>query len=84
MDSRGLCLTRGEESIDDQFIIYVDLCVGYDEDEDDVEDDDYIDSLKRQTWIIENTAFTNEQFIIRATCEEKAIKRLYSDETKDH
>ena len=88
VDSEGLCLTRPVDSIlsntEDpvpQFVIYVDTCVDY---EGDIENGDNIDALKRQTWIIENTQFTNVQVIIRATCEDMAIKRLLNEETIAH
>jgi hypothetical protein len=54
-------------------MIYVAACVDY---EGNIEDAENIDAVKSQTWIIENTEFTDDQVIIRATCEEKAIKRL--------
>jgi hypothetical protein len=63
VDSEGLCLTRPVNSIlsneDDpvpQFVIYVDTCVDY---LNDIENGDNIDAIKRQTWIIENTQFTD-------------------------
>ena len=80
VDSQGLCLTRGVDTIPsledepvEQFIIYVDECVDYGLD---ILDGDNIDAVKRQTWIIEDTQFTDVQVIIRATCEDMAIKRL--------
>ena len=50
----------------------------------DPEDEDNIAAIQRQTWIIENSIYTSEQFIIRATCEALAIKRLFNQETMDH
>jgi hypothetical protein len=61
--------------------MYVDNCVDYLGDPADFEN---IDAVKRQTWIIENTKFTTELVIVRATCEEQALKRLFNDETVDH
>lgn len=81
LDSEGFCLTRGLNPIDGTFIMYVDECVDYGGDPDDL---DNIDTVKRQTWIIENTQFTDTQFIVRATCEEQALKRIYNNETKMH
>ena len=88
VDSEGLCLTRPIGSIlskEDipipQFIIYTEACVDY---LGDITDSARIDAIIRQTWIIENTQFTDEQVIIRATCEEKAIKRLINKETIAH
>jgi hypothetical protein len=54
-------------------MIYVAECVDY---EGNIEDAENINAVKSQTWIIENTDFTDDQVIIRATCEEKTIKRL--------
>lgn len=86
VDSEGYCLTRGlnptvDADGEDQFVIYVDICVQYDLDP---EDEDNIAAIQRQTWIIENSIYTSEQFIIRATCEALAIKRLFNQETMDH
>ena len=61
--------------------MYVDTCVDY---LGDPIDSDNIDAVKRQTWIIENTQFTTELVIVRATCEEQALKRFFNDETEDH
>jgi hypothetical protein len=73
VDSEGLCLTSPIDSLPsekedptvDRFMIYVDACVDY---EGDIGNAENIDAVKRQTWIIEDTEFTNEQVIIRATC----------------
>jgi hypothetical protein len=86
VDSENLCLTRGENPTqdpdgNDEFVIYVDECV---DSLGDPENAENIDRLKRQTWIIENTQFTDTQFIIRATCEEKAIKRFMDKRTYQH
>jgi hypothetical protein len=81
VDSESLCLTRGSDPIDNQLIVYVDTCVEY---SGDITDIDNIAALKRQTWIIEHTAFTNTHYIIRGTCEAKAIKRFVNQETIDH
>ena len=81
VDSEGYCLTRGLNSIDGDFIIYVDNCVDYLGDPTDL---DNIDAVKRQTWILDNTQFTTELVIVRATCEEQALKRLFNEETIDH
>jgi hypothetical protein len=63
VDSEGLCLTQplepllSDEDIPQlQSIIYVDTCVDYLGNIDDFEN---IDAIKRQTWIIENTQFTD-------------------------
>ena len=61
--------------------MYVDTCVDYLGEPTDSEN---IDAVKRQTWIIENTQFTTELVIVRATCEEQALKRFSNDETEDH
>jgi hypothetical protein len=86
VDSEGLCLTRGEnptQDLDnnDEFVIYTATCIDY---LGDIEDAENIDAIKRQTWIIENTPFTDTHFIIRATCEEKAIKRFMDKRTYEH
>jgi hypothetical protein len=88
VDSEGLCLTRpigsilsNEDIPTPQFIIYTDACVDY---LGNIEDAENIDAIIRQTWIIENTQFTDEQVIVRATCEDKAIKRLINKETIAH
>jgi hypothetical protein len=97
VDSLGLCLTRpltpfqkpgrrgGSDSDsdddEDKFIIYLDKCTDY---LGNIDNHDNVDAIKRQTWIIEKAAFTEEEVIIRATCEDKAIKRLINRETIDH
>lgn len=72
-----------DEDEEDQFVIYVDTCIDFD-DSGDVDILDNIAAIKRQTWIIENSVYTKSQFIIRATCEALAIKRLFNEETVDH
>ena len=64
------------------FIISTQECATFDPDGGDVEAQ--IERLKRQTWIIENTPFTDEQYIIRATCTDRAIIRYINQETIDH
>ena len=89
IDFEGLCLEYPElPTLDDegneQFVITTQECGTYDPDASPEEQEAQIALVKRQTWLIENTDFTNEQFIIRAVCTDRAIKRFVNQETITH